>query len=274
MSIDNPDSTGVQPTTIISRRDTRVRPGLRRPGPPTFGTWVKLPTLETLEMIAQAGFEYVVIDMEHSPLGLETAYTIIFGAQALDMAVLVRVADRSGSLYQRLLDSGADGILVPQVSTIEQAEAAVAGMTFAPVGTRGMGVTARAGTWGVDGAEPYFSVGAGIVRAIQIESIDALRDADRYLEIDGLDAVFLGMGDLTMSSGRSFDDPEITRLTDQLIASSTARGIPCGTAVGDAVGAAKAAERGFAFIMVSNDTTIFGTAARSLGREVVEALRT
>ena len=92
-----------------------VPAGLRGPGPTTFGTWVKLPSLETLELLAAAGFEFVVVDMEHSPLTLDFAYQAIVVAQGLGLAVLVRVPDRSGSHLQRLLDAGADGILVPQV---------------------------------------------------------------------------------------------------------------------------------------------------------------
>jgi 2-dehydro-3-deoxyglucarate aldolase/4-hydroxy-2-oxoheptanedioate aldolase len=259
--------------TLMASRAARIRPGLRGPAEPTLGTWVKLPTLETLEMLAYAGFEFVVIDMEHSPLGLETVYRLIFGSQALGMAALIRVADRSGNLYQRLLDSGADGLLVPQVSTLEQARAAVAGMTFAPSGTRGMGATARAGHWGLAGAQGYLASGDDIVRGIQIEDLDALRDVERYLELDQLDAIFLGMGDLTMSSRRAFDDAEIRTLTDRMIELARDRGIPCGTAVADPSGAAHAAARGFSFIMVSNDTTMFGNAATSMGREALAALR-
>jgi 2-dehydro-3-deoxyglucarate aldolase/4-hydroxy-2-oxoheptanedioate aldolase len=261
------------PGTLMANRSSRIRPGLRRPGPATLGTWVKLPTLETLEMIAAAGFEFIVIDMEHSPLTLETAYKLIFGSQALGMAALIRVADRSGGLYQRLLDSGADGLLVPQVSTVEQARAAVSGMTFPPAGTRGMGATSRAGHWGLAGGPGYLATGSDIVRGIQIEDLDALREADRYLALDGLDAVFLGMGDLTMSSGRAFDDPEISRLTDRLISLANDRLIPCGTAVADARGAASAKARGFSFVMVSNDTTMFANAATSVARDALEALR-
>jgi 2-dehydro-3-deoxyglucarate aldolase/4-hydroxy-2-oxoheptanedioate aldolase len=257
---------------LVAARQLRIRPGLRGPAEPTLGTWVKLPTLETLELIADAGFEFVVIDMEHSPLGLETVYQLVFGAQALGMAALIRVADRSGSLYQRLLDSGADGILVPQVSTVEEAEAAVAGMTFAPAGRRGLGVTARAGRWGLAGLSGYLATGTDIVRGVQIEDIGALRDHERFLEVDGLDAVFLGMGDLTVSSGRSADDPEISELTDRLIAATRARGLPCGTAVGDVAGAVAAAERGFSFVMVSNDTSIFAAAVSAIGSDAIARL--
>lgn len=258
--------------TLMANRAARIRPGLRQPGTPTLGTWVKLPTLETLEMIAHAGFEFVVIDMEHSPLSLESAYRLIFGSQALGMAALVRVADRSGNLYQRLLDAGADGLLVPQVSTIDEATTALRGMTFAPRGTRGMGATSRAGHWGLAGGPGYVTTGDDIVRCIQIEDIEALRNVDRVLEIDGLDAVFLGMGDLTMSSGRRADDPEIALFTERLIALANAQGVPCGTAVADAAGAAAARARGFSFIMVSNDTTMFGNAAEATAREALAAL--
>jgi 2-keto-3-deoxy-L-rhamnonate aldolase RhmA len=260
------------PRHLVSDRSTRVRSGLRQPGAPTIGTWVKLPTLETLELLAHAGFEFVVVDMEHSPLGLESVYRLVFGAQALGMAALVRVADRSGNLYQRVLDTGADGILVPQVTSAEETRAAIAGMTFAPEGRRGMGLTARAGRWGLAGVDDYLATGEDIVRCVQIEDLDALRHADRIVEVDGLDAVFVGMGDLTMSSRLPADDPEIRRATERLLELSRERDLPCGAAVGDAAGVVAAAERGFSFIMVSNDASMFARAARDLGAAARAAL--
>lgn len=250
---------------LVSERSSRVRPGLRQPGPPTIGTWVKLPTLETLELLAHAGFEFVVVDMEHSALGLESVYRLVFGAQALGMAALVRVADRSGNLYQRVLDAGADGILVPQVSSAEDARTAIEGMTFAPDGRRGMGLTARAGRWGIEGVVGYLATGQDIVRCVQIEDLETLRHADRILDVDGLDAVFVGMGDLTMSSRLPADHPEIRGATDRLLELARERGVPCGTAVGDAAGVAAGASRGFSFIMVSNDASMFARAALELG---------
>jgi 2-keto-3-deoxy-L-rhamnonate aldolase RhmA len=257
---------------LVNDRSSRVRPGLRQPGAPTIGTWVKLPTLETLELLAHAGFEFVVVDMEHSPLGLESVYRLVFGAQALGMAALVRVADRSGNLYQRVLDAGVDGILVPQVTSADEARAAIAGMTFAPDGRRGMGLTARAGRWGLAGMDSYLATGEDIVRCVQIEDLHALRHADRILDVDGLDAVFVGMGDLTMSSRLPADHPEIRGATDRLLELARERGVPCGAAVGDAAGAAVAAERGFSFIMVSNDASMFARAAFELGAAVRVAL--
>ena len=175
--------------------------------------------------MAEAGFEFVVIDLEHSPLTLESAYRLIFGAQTLGMTALMRVADRSGNYLQRILDSGADGVLVPQVSSLAEATLAIEQMTFSPRGRRGMGGTSRAGGWGLASTADYVAEG------------DAMAN-----------------------------HPELVELTDNLLRQCSARGLPCGTAVGDAAAAGAAAERGFSFIMVSNDTTIFARAAAEIGR--------
>ncbi len=238
--------------------------------PTTFGTWVKLPSLETLEMLAAAGFEFVVIDMEHSPLTLDFAYAAIVVSQALGMTALVRVPDRSGSHVQRLLDAGADGLLVPQVSSAEEARRCVDQMVFSPTGRRGMGGTSRAGRWGLAGNPDYLATGDEVVRGIQLEDREALADMDAILDTPGLGAVFLGTGDLSLSSGLPPNAPELQDLTDKLLAATAARGLPCGTAMGDASAALAASARGFSFVMVSNDATIFGRAAAELGGALKE----
>jgi 2-dehydro-3-deoxyglucarate aldolase/4-hydroxy-2-oxoheptanedioate aldolase len=254
----------------VSEKATSM-PGLGKPGAPTFGTWVKLPSLETLELLAHAGFDFVVIDLEHSPLTLETAYTQILVAQSLGMTAFVRVPDRSGSHIQRVLDSGANGILVPQVTSVEQAAQALSQMTFAPAGVRGMGITSRAGRWGLLGSQ-YRASGDRVVRAIQIEDRTTLEHVEPLLDLPGLGAAFIGMGDLTMSSGLSASSPELSGLVANLLAQCRRRSLPLGTAVGDAEQAAKAADEGYSFIMVSNDTTMFAKAATKLGASL-DALR-
>ena len=130
-----------------------------------FGTWVKLPTIETVELLGHAGFDFIVVDMEHAPLTLESAYRAIVMAQAMGMGALVRVPDRSDSHLQRLLDSGADGILVPRVTDAATCRASVDAMRFSPAGVRGLGSTSRAGRWGLDASAPPRARNDGIVRA-------------------------------------------------------------------------------------------------------------
>jgi 2-keto-3-deoxy-L-rhamnonate aldolase RhmA len=246
--------------------------GLRRPGARTFGTWVKLPSLETLELIAGAGFEFIVVDLEHSPLSFDFTYQAIVVAQGLGMAAIVRVPDRSGSHIQRLLDAGADGLLVPQVSSAEVAHQSVSQMVFSPTGKRGMGATSRAGRWGLASRAEYLSRGDEIVRAVQLEDRQALENMDAILDTPGLNGAFLGMGDLTLSTGLAATADELQTLTDKLLAATASRALPCGTAVGDAASASAAFERGFSFVMVSNDATIFGQAVAELGAAVAADL--
>ena len=238
-------------------------------GPTLFGTWVKLPTIETVELLGHAGFDYIVVDMEHAPLTLESAYRAIVMAQAMGMGALVRVPDRSDSHLQRLLDSGADGILVPRVTDAATCRASVDAMRFSPTGARGLGSTSRAGRWGLDTSATYVEHGTGgIVRGVQVEDQGGLRVIDEILAVEGLSALFIGTGDLSLSSGLPATHPDNAALIDSTLELCRARGIPCGTAVGDAAAARAAAERGFRFVMVSNDATMFGTAARDIRRAI------
>ncbi|MEV5503438.1 aldolase/citrate lyase family protein [Nonomuraea fuscirosea] len=231
------------------------------------GTWVKIPALETIELLARAGFDFVVADMEHSPMTLESTYRTIVVAQGLGMHALVRVPDAGGGHLQRVLDAGADGILVPHVTGPADAGRAMSGMLFPPRGDRGLGTTSRAGTWGLDATADYVRRGdEETLRIPQLEDLSALEQAEEILDTPGLNAAFLGMGDLTMSTGLSATDPLLQRHSDNLLKAARARNIPLGTACRGAAAAREAAGRGFSFVMIGNDAGIFGSAAAELRR--------
>jgi 2-keto-3-deoxy-L-rhamnonate aldolase RhmA len=226
------------------------------------GTWVKIPALEPVEILADAGFDFVVVDQEHAPLTFEFAYQATVVAQGAGMSVLVRVPDRSGSHLQRLLDSGVDGILVPRVTSATEATAAVRQMLFSPGGDRGMGMTSRAGRWGARARADYLRSGdEDVMRAVQLEERAAIGAAEEILAVPGLNGAFLGMGDLQLSSGLPESDPDIQKLVDGFLSAARANDVPAGTAVGTAEQARAAADRGFRFVMVSNDTSLLRSAA-------------
>ena len=226
------------------------------------GTWVKIPALEPVEILADAGFDYIVIDQEHAPLTLEFAYQATVVAQGAGMSVLVRVPDRSGSHLQRLLDAGVDGILVPRVTSVAEASAAVRQMLFSPGGDRGIGITSRAGRWGGLPRPEYLRFGdEEVLRAVQLEERAAIEAVEEILDVPGLNGVFLGMGDLQLSSGLTQADPEFQKLVDRLLTAAQARGIPAGTAVQTAAQAQECADRGYRYVMVSNDTSLLRSAA-------------
>jgi 2-dehydro-3-deoxyglucarate aldolase/4-hydroxy-2-oxoheptanedioate aldolase len=241
---------------------------VHKPGTSLLGTWAKLDSLETLEMLALAGFDFIVADAEHAPHTFKSLYRTIVVAQGLGMAALVRLPDATGGDAQRVLDSGADGVLVPRVRSPQHARLAMEPLLFSPRGTRGMGITSRAGRWGQRTIPDYVKAGdERVMRVVQLEDPEALEGVDAILDTDGVNAAFVGMGDLSLVSGRPTTHPENDALVDGLLAACRKRGIPCGTAVGDAEAAKRSQARGFSFVMVGNDASIFGRAASELVRK-------
>lgn len=242
---------------------------LREPGACRFGTWVKLGTPETLECLALAGFDFIVVDTEHAPHTFESAYRCIVLAQGFGMKALVRLPDSQGADVQRILDSGADGVLIPRVRSADEARRIAEGMLFSPKGMRGLGITSRAGHWGLKSTPQYVQEGNELVlRAPQLEDPSALREVEQILDVEGINAVFVGPGDLALASGKPATHPDNAALVDHVARVANARGVPCGTAVGDAAAAQKARERGFNFVMVSNDITLFAKSAAELMRGI------
>ncbi|OMQ15718.1 hypothetical protein A7K94_0207555 [Modestobacter sp. VKM Ac-2676] len=120
-------------------RSSLFRAALARGPGPALGTWLKLPATEVVELVALAGFDFVVIDLEHSPLDLESAFRLIGTALHTGVSPVVRVPGLDPGLVQRVLDAGAEGVMVPHVDTVEQARAAAAAVRFPPLGARGVG---------------------------------------------------------------------------------------------------------------------------------------
>lgn len=234
----------------------------QKPDTCLFGTWAKLTSPETLEMLGQAGFDFVVIDTEHAPHTYETTYRAIVLAQSIGMRALVRLPDQINQDVQRVLDCGADGVLVPRVRSAEQARSVIDGMIFSPEGSRGLGITSRAGRWGLASRNEYVEAGnRRVARVLQLEDPEALEDCDAILDVPGVNSIFVGLGDLALVTGKPGNHPDNDALVQKLLDAAKARNIPCGTAVGDAAAALRAKERGFSFVMVSNDITMFAKAA-------------
>ncbi|EGG49833.1 MULTISPECIES: HpcH/HpaI aldolase family protein [Streptomyces] len=230
------------------------------------GTWLKIASGEPVEIMAYAGFDFVVIDLEHAPLDLQTAYRLINSAAALGMAPWVRVPDSSASTVQKVLDAGALGILVPHVDSVEQAEAVGRACRFPPYGVRGAGGTSRAGAWGLRPDAEYRAVGNEDVLCVpQLESAEAIEAAPEILALDCVDAVFVGAADLSMSLGTTPTAPEVLAMIDSAAGAAHAAGKRLGLAFGGVPErAARAVRRGCDFVLLSNDTTMLAGAARGL----------
>lgn len=236
---------------------------------PVLGTWVKLPAVESVELMALAGFDFVVIDLEHSALSLETVSTMIAVGLGRSLTVLVRVPDHSPSWISRCLDAGAAGVVLPRVDSVEQAVSVARAARFPPDGDRGVGPTTRAGDWGLAPLDDYLRSGARAALLAQIESPDGVAAVDAVAAVHGLDALFVGPADLSVAMGRQANDPEVLRSISHVLAVGTEAGRPVGTAVGlDVERAQDLLAEGFSFVLVSNDATMLGQRARDLVRDV------
>lgn len=249
----------------VMPRHSLFRAALARDGQLPLGTWVKLPAIESVELVALAGFDFVVIDLEHSAMNLETAYRHIGIALLAGVAPIVRVPSLDGGIVQRILDAGAEGIMVPHVDTVEQARDAAAAARFAPGGRRGVGATSRAGAWGATAREEYLRYGNEEVVVIpQLESAEAARDAGAIARVDGVDALLVGAADLSTSLGLAESDPRVIDLIAGVVRDVQEVGLPIGNAGGTSAAAVQAAvDAGFDFTLMGNDASMLGAAAKA-----------
>jgi 4-hydroxy-2-oxoheptanedioate aldolase len=171
-----------------------------RSGADLLGTFCIIPSTDVVELIALAGFDFVILDLEHGPFTLETARTCLLAAAARGLSTVVRVPDEAPARIGAVLDLGADAVLVPQIGSLDAVRRAVAAARFAPLGTRGSNPWVRAADY--DGDERWPGrANETVMVMVMIEGVRAIEDIDRILAVEGLDAVFLGPVDLSHALG-------------------------------------------------------------------------
>lgn len=218
-----------------------------------WGAWVKLEAAESTQILAHAGFDLVVVDLEHTLLDLSAVARHVAIGQALGLRVFVRVPDHTPALVQRLLDGGVDGLVVPHVDSAADASEIVRATRFAPYGRRGSGATSRGGAWGRRPRQDYLQAPATVIA--QIESTDALSNVESIAATDGVSAVMLGPADLALDAGGLIDDADET-----VLEAARAAGIEAGSA-GGVSGAERADRLGLDFFICAADTTLLAQAA-------------
>lgn len=166
----------------------------------TIGSWITIGNSAVIEIMATAGFEWLCIDMEHTSIDLETAKMLITTIQANDMKALVRVSKNEEVAIKKVMDMGADGIIVPMVKSKEEAQMAIDFVKYPPTGKRGVGLY-RAQNYGI-GFEKYKQwVEEEAVIIAQIEHIEAVNNIEDILTTDGIDGTIVGPYDLSGSMG-------------------------------------------------------------------------
>src|SRR5262245_48284493 len=172
-----------------------------RAGEPSVGAWLAIANPLATRLIAQICFDCLTVDMEHQPIGIESAAQMFAVIAAAGTAPLARVPWNTGENIKRVLDCGAWGIVVPMVNTRAEAEAAVAAAKYPPQGIRSVGGTLHALNFATDAPTYFARANDEILVVLQAESPQAVENADAILSVPGVDAVFIGPNDLLAQMG-------------------------------------------------------------------------
>jgi 2-dehydro-3-deoxyglucarate aldolase len=221
-----------------------------------FGAWTSLGHPSVTEIFCRGGFDFLGIDLEHSTISLEQSQTIIATSQAAGIPCLPRVSSHNGEQIRRILDSGADGIIVPQVNTHKELLQIVDWCKYPPVGKRGFGV-ARAQGYGFDFPDYTAAWNRHGTLIIQIESIQAVDIIDELLAHEEVDGVMTGPYDMSGSLGvpGQLDHPKVTAACARVVEACRKSGKSCGTQIVDPTEAAisQTKAQGFTFAVLSSD---------------------
>jgi 2-keto-3-deoxy-L-rhamnonate aldolase RhmA len=210
----------------MSERSAALKTRLRG-GEVTIGGWLSLPDLSVAEILAGVGFDWLLIDAEHGAFDLGTLQTVMAGFRGTTTVPIVRVPWNDAVRIKQVLDLGAEGVLVPQVGSAEEARAAVAACKYPPDGIRGFGPR-RASDWGRNIDRYVGTANDEIVVILQVESVAMANDIDTMLDVPGVDVICLGPNDLSGSVGllRQTGHPTVAGAIAHVHARCLARGMP------------------------------------------------
>lgn len=220
------------------------------------GFWLAIGHPTSAEIASQYGFDFIVIDGEHTDSSFETIASLVRAIEASDgqTVPLVRVSWNDPAEIKRVLDLGARGILVPMVESVEEARQAVEAMRFPPDGRRGVSGS-RAAKWGADLDAYLTSANEEIATIVQIESEAGVTNAAEIAEVDGIHGLFIGPVDLSTSLGvyAEWESERFRDAIDEVITAAHAAGISVGTLVGAPSQIPTRLEWGVDYIVVGTD---------------------
>jgi 2-keto-3-deoxy-L-rhamnonate aldolase RhmA len=229
------------------------------------GTWVKTPSPVVCEVLARSGLDLLVLDAEHAPFGRGELDSCLAMCCALGMPALVRVPSRDSAHVLNALDCGATGVLVPHVDSAAAAEDAVRASHYGRGGRGYAGSTRAAGFAGrkIDAQLELAKRSTTVV--VQIEDVEALDAIDAIARVPGIDCLFVGRIDLTVSLGRSDpDDPVVVRAVERICEAGKAADVPVGMFVARPSETRTWVERGASFFVLASDQAFLLSGAKQL----------
>ena len=236
-----------------------------------FGTFIRLGPA-AVEILGHAGWDFVVIDMEHGVFDFTHVEHMVRAARCAGITSLVRVAEPTPSYIMRVVDAGAEGVQIPQVKTAEMARQVAQAARYFPDGERGLCSYVRAAAYSAIPPDEHMATSNNeVLTVVHIEGQAAASQIRDIMETPGIDVIFLGPWDLSQSLGvpGKTKDPRVIEVMERVIAACKERGIILGTFVREVEDAKRWIERGIRYMMVSTDAGLLLQSSR----ERLERLR-
>ena len=225
---------------------------------PRIGCWLGLPSPEIAEIAAQTGFDFAIVDLEHSVIGIETATRMMMALAGSGTRPVVRVPEVGEGWIKRALDAGAAAVMVPRVEDVATARRLAGYATYGPEGRRGEGAgVARGAGWGRDAAgyRGRWREGGGLI--LQIESPEGLAVAEEIARVPGVTQIFFGPSDFSACLGTDRGDPRVADAAREVARAARAAGREAGTVTFPGSGFAELAAMGFTHILDVSDIALF-----------------
>jgi len=236
-----------------------------------YGVFCNFHSPMIVELIGYIGFDFVLVDAEHGPAEVESCEHMVRAADSVRIPIFIRVAMNIRQNILRYLDIGAQGVQLPMVNTRAEAEAVVQAVKYPPQGRRGLAAM-RAADYGLKMPLKDYTIMANKENLIvvQVETMEAVKNLNDILAVEGIDVFFIGPTDLSSSMGHAgqANHPEVQATIEKLVREIRAAGRVAGTIAYDNEALAKAKERGFQYIVHN----VIPMMAKS-GREYLELAR-
>ena len=240
-----------------------------------IGTFSKFSSPVATEMLGYLGFDFVILDMEHSALDYHQAEDLIRAGEAAGISTVIRVPGSEENPILRVLDAGVQGVQIPEVGTAEMAKRVIEASRYRPVGMRGLSFSTRAAQYTIKDKNEHLkdSINKQLV-VVQIESKEAVENMEEIASLEGIDVLFLGPGDPSNSYGvpGQLNHPLVQEAVKKLGKVAQKNGKVAGTFVGNHEQALRAIDAGIRYLVYDNDVAFFARGARSVLEELKNSL--
>ncbi|MCG8307091.1 MAG: aldolase/citrate lyase family protein [Cytophagales bacterium] len=236
------------------------------------GSWIQIGHPAVAEIMANQGFDWLCVDLEHGHIDIESLTNIFRTLQVYNIASLARLPKNDETWIRRALDAGADGLIIPLINTAEEARYAVKMAKYPPEGSRGFGYC-RANTYGAKFNEYVEKINEEVLIIAQIEHFKAIENLPEILDVNGIDAVFIGPMDLSGSYGRigQLDSPEMKTALEKYLSLCEQAGMPAGLHIikPEPSSVIRALESGYTLIALGLDVTFLNEGANKAMNSII-----